>query len=341
MKNLVIIALIFGLSTSLFGQQESQFTQFYLNPYMHNPAASGMTSMIDLNLGFRQQWAGIDGAPRTFFATGHSQIRIGKKSDQVLQEFKPDGAFFSAPQVSTGGLKHVIGGRAFSDQMGPFNKTSVGGSYSFHFPLIKSINMSFGLSGGWSNFGLNSSNIKLYHQTDGIYANLMATGGNQNFFDMQAGTMIYNRFFEVGYSMSQVINNRYTVDNITTDSRFERHHFVYLAGNIDFNDTWMLSPALFMRSVKGAPFNFEGVMRIQYKRMAWLGVGYRNTNSLTFSAGANFAKNFRLSYSFDAGVGQYRTIQSGGSHEIMIGFIIGKNRKLEKEIDKSVKEAAE
>ena len=85
--------------------------------------------------------------------------------------------------------------------------------------------------------------------------------------------------------------------------------------NIDFNEDWMVSPAIFMRSVKNAPLNFEGMIRVQYRRMAWLGVGYRNTNTLTFSAGANFAKNFRIGYSYDSGFGQYRTVQGGGSHD--------------------------
>ncbi len=339
MKKLIYIALFFGFSSPLIAQQESQFTQFYMNPYMHNPAASGMMSLIDVNLGFRQQWAGIEGAPRTFFASAHSQIKLGKKGNQVLQEFRESGTFFSTPQVSTGAVKHVVGGKLFTDQMGPFNKTSLGGSYAFHFPMIKNVNMSFGLSAGWSNFGLNSSKVKLYHQDDGAYANLTSNGGSQNFFDMQAGTMIYHKYFEVGYSMSQLINNKYVVENITTDSRFERHHFVYIAGNIDFNDDWMVSPAIFMRSVKNAPFNFEGMIRVQYRRMAWLGVGYRNTNTLTFSAGANFAKNFRIGYSYDSGFGQYRSVQGGGSHEIIVGFLLGKNRKLEKEIDKSEEEA--
>ena len=339
MKKIIYIALIIGFNTSVFAQQESQFTQFYMNPYLFNPAASGMTSVIDLNMGFRQQWAGIDGAPRSFFATGHSQIKIGKKADQVLQEFRPTGAFFASPDVSTGGTKHVVGGRAFTDQIGPFNKTNLGASYAFHFPLISEINMSFGLSAGWSNYGLRTAGIKLHQQEDGVYANLISSGGNQNFFDMQAGSMIYHKYFEVGYSMTQMINNRFVVDNLTTDSRFERHHFVYLAGNIDFNENWIVSPALFMRSVKNVPLNFEGAIRLQYKKMAWLGVGYRNTNTLTISAGANFAKNFRIGYSFDAGLGSYSAIQSGGSHEVLIGFVLGKNRKLEKELDKSVKEA--
>lgn len=339
MKKLFIISLVtLGLSGTLTAQQESQFTQFYLNPYIFNPAASGMTSLIDVNLGFRQQWAGFSGAPRTIFGTVHSRIKFNKKDGNALQEFRPDGAFFSSPQVSTGVLKHVVGGRIYSDQMGPFNKMSLGASYSFHFPLVKSVNMSFGVSGGWSNFGLNPDKVNLYHQNDASYMNLLTNGGNQNFFDMQAGTMIYSKYFEIGYSMTQVIGNKYAVGSINTGSRFERHHFIYLAGNIDLNETWTVSPALFMRTVKNAPFNFEGMLRVQYKRMTWLGVGYRNTGSLTISAGANFAKNFRIGYSYDAGIGKYRNVQSGGSHEILLGFMIGKNRKLEKEIDKSKKE---
>src|SRR5690606_8711599 len=124
MKQLIYITLFFGFSSTLIAQHESQSTQLYTNPYMHNPAASGMMSLTDVNLGFRQQWAGIEGAPRTFFASAHSQINIGKKGGQVLQEFRESGTFFATPEVTTGGVKHVVGGKLFTDQIGPFNKTS-------------------------------------------------------------------------------------------------------------------------------------------------------------------------------------------------------------------------
>lgn len=341
MKRIIILAVFTALAGSSFGQQESQFTQYYMNPYVYNPAASGTTSLVDANLGFRQQWAGMDGAPRTFFASAHSQIRLRKKDNQVLQEFRPDGAFFRSPDVSTGMVKHVVGGKVFSDQMGPFNKTHLGGSYAFHFPLIKSVNMSFGLAAGWSNFGLNTSKVNLFQSEDGAYANLVGNGGNQNFFDMQAGTHIYHKFFELGYSMTQVIRNKYSVGEVSTGSRFERHHFVYLAGNIELTDEWCVSPTIFIRAVKNAPFNIEGMLRVQYNKMVWLGVGYRNTQTITLGLGANFARNFRLGYSYDSGIGKFRTVQGGGSHEIVLGFIMGKNRNLSKEIDRGDKSTEE
>jgi len=41
-----------------------QYSQYMQNMYVLNPAASCLESDIDINLGFRQQWAGFDGAPQ-------------------------------------------------------------------------------------------------------------------------------------------------------------------------------------------------------------------------------------------------------------------------------------
>ena len=51
-------------------------------------------------------------------------------------------------------MKHVLGGIAMNDAIGPFSRTSVQASYAIHLPLFKTINMGAGLSVGWSNFEL-------------------------------------------------------------------------------------------------------------------------------------------------------------------------------------------
>lgn len=339
MKKITTIILFVFVAQTLLAQQEGLFTQNYLNPYLFNPAASGTRSVIESDLGFRQQWAGFDGAPRTFFASAHSQIRVKKRNNQVLQELNSRQSFYATPEVTTGLNKHVIGGRVFIDQMGPFMKSSLGGSYAFHFPLIDAVSMSFGLSAGLSSFGINTSKIKLYEQSDAAYTTFVGNGINFNFFDMQAGTHIYNKYFELGYSMTQIIQNQHTSKNIATGSRFERHHFSYFTAHIDFNETWTVSPTFFMRNVLHSPVNLEAMVRVQYQRMAWLGIGYRNTKTVTITAGANVGRKFRVGYSFDTGIGNYRSLHSSGGHEIILGFILGKNRNLSREIDNLIKEA--
>lgn len=323
MKKLIYIFLI-CVSSTVFGQQETQLSQFFINPYLYNPAAGGANSLININLGFRQQWTGIQGAPMTFYASGSSPIDFTHKKDNVVQRHEPIGTFYSQPEVVTGVIKNVVGGRFFTTSIGPFKKTSLSASYAFHFPLVKNINMSFGLSAGYTNFGLNTSRIQLYQTEDAAYNTLLANSGNQNMFDMQAGLFVYHKNFRFGYSATQLIQNRLKLNKITTSSNLNMHHFIYACGIFNIGDAVQLSPGIFMSMVKNLPFNIEGNVRVMYKKMAWLMVGYKNSNALSFGIGANLVKCLRIGYSFDFGVGKNTVRKS--SHEITLGFIIGKNK---------------
>ncbi|MEO9258644.1 MAG: PorP/SprF family type IX secretion system membrane protein [Crocinitomicaceae bacterium] len=325
MKKIIYISIAILSSTFTFAQQETQLTQFFINPYLYNPAAGGTSSLIDLNLGFRQQWTGIQGAPMTIYGSGTAPVRFGKKGENVVQSFKPEKTFFSQPEVTTGIIKHVLGGKFMSTSVGPFNKTSLGVSYAFHFPLVKSINMSFGVSAGYSNFGLNTSRVSLYQTEDNAYNTLLSNSGNQNIFDMQAGLFIYNKHFQFGYSATQLIQNKLELSKITTNSNLNMHHFIFATGTFDIGKNLQLSPGIFMSMVKNAPFNIEGSLRLMYNRMAWFMVGYKNSNTLSLGIGANLFKCMRIGYSFDIGVSKLRSINNS-SHEITLGFIIGKNK---------------
>ena len=53
----------------LFAQQRPHYTQYILNNYILNPAISGIENYTDIKLSARDQWVGLDGAPRTAYFT--------------------------------------------------------------------------------------------------------------------------------------------------------------------------------------------------------------------------------------------------------------------------------
>lgn len=62
------------LSTSLFGQQDAQYTQYMYNTVSVNPAYAGSRGHISLAGLHRSQWVGLDGAPKTQTFNIHSPI---------------------------------------------------------------------------------------------------------------------------------------------------------------------------------------------------------------------------------------------------------------------------
>ena len=50
-----------------FAQQRPHYTQYILNNYILNPAISGIENYTDVKLSARDQWVGLNGAPRTAY----------------------------------------------------------------------------------------------------------------------------------------------------------------------------------------------------------------------------------------------------------------------------------
>ena len=78
MKRLLTAGIImFGLTAQLQAQQKPHYTQYVVNPFVINPAITGIDNYTDLKMSVRDQWVGIKGAPMTSYLTIHGPI--GKK----------------------------------------------------------------------------------------------------------------------------------------------------------------------------------------------------------------------------------------------------------------------
>jgi len=67
MKNIKLLLGILALisTSTIFGQQDPQYTQYMYNMEVINPAYAGSKGVTAIGLLGRTQWVGVDGAPRT------------------------------------------------------------------------------------------------------------------------------------------------------------------------------------------------------------------------------------------------------------------------------------
>src|SRR5678815_4633100 len=89
-KNLLIGALSLIVSAS-FAQQKPHYTQYILNNYILNPALSGIENYTDVKISGRDQWVGLNGAPKTCYFSiqapiGKSDYRTSSTSFEVPGE---------------------------------------------------------------------------------------------------------------------------------------------------------------------------------------------------------------------------------------------------------------
>lgn len=328
--NLVIFSCVFAIAGN--AQQEYQFANTANNPFLLNPAAGGMTDVMQFEASSRMQWVGYDDGPRSILLSGNSQISFKPTEKKVLSEFNVhDETLFEGPKVSTSKSKHVIGGKIWNDQIGVFSKTSVQGSYAYHLPLTKTINFGVGLGFGFSNFRLNEKKVVLHQADDNVYNQFLGSASQQNLGDAQAGLVVYSEKFFVGISSTQLLNNKVKLDQIMTNSNFNRHFFLIAKYKINAENDFALEPMAVIKYVGNSPLSMDLGARSIFKNSTWFGVQYRTNNALIFQIGSNLVKNLYVNYSYEQCVGKIRTAGSS-THEIQLGYYLGKNRNVDREI---------
>jgi type IX secretion system PorP/SprF family membrane protein len=336
MKNQFLYSIVLGsillISSTSIAQQEYQFSNTASNPYLLNPAAGGMYDVMQFEASSRMQWVGYGGGPTTIMLSGHSQIKFGGGEDKVLGEFNiRDEKMFKNPKYTIGKSKHVLGGKVWNDAIGPFAKTSVQASYAYHLPLSKKLNFGAGIGLGYSNFRLNESRVTLYQQDDNTYSQFLGNTSSQSMGDAQVGLVVYGEKFYFGISGTQLLKNKVELNQVVTQSNMNRHAFLVTKYRIETGGNIDIEPSAILKTTLNSPMSVDLGARIIYKSSSWGGIQFRTNNTLVLQIGTNLIKNLYVNYSYDQAIGKIRTAGSG-THEIQLGYYLGRNRNVDKEL---------
>lgn len=318
-------------------QQESQFANYIHNPYLFNPAAGGLMDLVQIDLGYRNQWLSTDGNPSTVYLTGQSRITSKNSGLNAISEFNPEREnVYKTPERTIGELKHVVGGKFMRDGIGPFNKTSVYGSYAVHLPITNKFNLGVGLAAGWGNFQIDPNKVTLHDPNDAAYTQFAGNVAKQNVLDVQSGLVLYSQRFLLSVSGTQLLRSKIDINQIETGNTLDRHLFVMSSYRFGVSDKVDLEPFVLIKAAQQSPTSFDLGMRVRYDKSMWAGFQYRRGNSFVISAGMNFLRNFSFAYAFEYGTGLVR-ISNAGTHELQLGFLLGRNRNMDKEIKETKK----
>ena len=77
-KILILLGFVSLLSFQAQAQFEPQFTQYMFNEMFINPAYAGSRGHMSMTGVYRNQWVGIEGAPKTQTFSGHTPLRNEK-----------------------------------------------------------------------------------------------------------------------------------------------------------------------------------------------------------------------------------------------------------------------
>lgn len=329
-KILLITSVLF--STLAFGQQEFMTTQYQQNMYLLNPAAAGIKDYVDVNLGFRQQWMGFPGAPKTYFASVNSMLgksSIGENDFFSLRISDPSVTLTEGNATKTDidrRVRHALGGYVMVDQAGAFRANIGALSYAIHLPVSKKTTLSFGLQAKIRNVIFDESEVKFSGKDQNqVYQNFInGTNNNITFFDAGTGLFLYHNKFFAGYSVHNLLNQDLSFSDNSSNSNLQAHHNLTAGYRFELSEKVGLTPSLLYRITSGAPGSLDLNARVDINNRFWGGLTVRPGDAVAVMAGFGIAKNLNIGYSYDITTSDINT-RGNGSHEFVLNIMLDKN----------------
>lgn len=292
---LILSFTIICFCGTLTAQQLPHITQYTSNNYAVNPAVSGMYDYYQVNTTIRNQWVGINEAPRT------SVISIyGKHTNNVS-----------------------LGGTVFNDVAGPTSRSGVAASYTYSFLVTSKIKLSLALQGGFTQWKVIKNAANIQDQEDEFFNNGDVV---RVLPDATFGLNVSGDKWYIGVAMPQLLSSelRLMDDDMTNyydgslNGKLATHIYMLGAYNFDITSIVSCEPSILFKSIAGAT-NVDFGVKFGYKELFWTGINSKQNNDLSALAaliGFNLNDRYSLGYSFGISNSEAGT----QSHEFMLGL---------------------
>ena len=287
MRKIQIIISLFTLLSvsSIFGQQDAQYTQYMYNMVILNPAYAGSKGVPAIGLLGRTQWVGVDGAPQT--ATLSFNSPIGK---------------------ATG-----LGLSIIHDEIGPVKENNIYADFSYTIFTGEEGRLAFGLKAG-----VTLLDIGYLDTVDPDPLNEPVNQASPNF---GAGIYYYTDKFYAGLSAPNFLETRHLESgNGYVSTASEKMHYFLTAGYVfELSDNLLLKPSTMFKATSGAPLSVDLSANLLVNQMFEVGLSYRFDDSISGMVGFQVNNDFRIGYAYDYTTSNFGDYNSG-SHEVILLF---------------------
>jgi type IX secretion system PorP/SprF family membrane protein len=272
-------------------QQLPQYSQYMLNEMAINPAVAGKDDFAEVRSNNRHQWIGITDAPRTYMLTLQGPIKAQNMG---------------------------LGMNLFTDIVGPTRRTGLNFSYAYHIKLNEQQRLSFGLSAGILQWGIDGNKITLRDKDD---PQLYQTYQNTIVPDFGAGIYYHQKDrFYLGFSLPQLYQAPIQLyPNTYKNSRIVSQFNVNGAYRFHAGDDFQIEPSFLFKCELPAPAKIDIGARLIYKNMVWIGSAYRHNDAVSALLGYMYQDYLLIGYSYDFTTTSLKKY-STGTHELMLGL---------------------
>jgi type IX secretion system PorP/SprF family membrane protein len=329
-RTYLLLLLLLMIAEGTRAQQQPHYTQYILNTFIINPAVAGIENYWDVKASHRHQWAGLNGAPVTSYLTIHGPLRKSDYPSASITGLTPPGenprgkAYWQ--QYETPPSHPGAGLTILNDKTGPLNRFSITGTYAHHIALSPRTSISAGVSFGVQSVSVDASALEFQQAGDPVVASSQLL--NKWKPELNAGLMLYSADFYIGASAQNIIPQQLSFDEgkVVGDSLYRGKlvpHLFFSAGYRTWiNEDVSVLPSVMVRMVTAAPVSFDVNAKFLYRDRMWVGGSYRIQDGFAAMLGVNISSTINIGYSYDYTTSSLNVV-SKGTHEILIGFLIG------------------
>ncbi|MCO6148362.1 type IX secretion system membrane protein PorP/SprF [Flavobacterium sp. NRK1] len=287
-KCITILCLLLLCQSTLWAQQDPQYTQYMYNPININPAYAGTRGVTSIFAIHRAQWVGLDGAPVT------------------------NAASVNAPVGKNVGL----GFSFVNDKIGPTDTNLISADFSYSFNVNDYYKLSLGLKGSIQLFNVDFTKLNIYDPSDPRFQNNITNRLTPN---IGAGAYMYSDNTYFGLSVPQILQTDHYDHNDISVAK-ERFHVYAMAGHVfDLAYNWKFKPAALAKVVQGAPLQLDITANVLYNDKFTMGLAYRWDAAVSILAGFQVTDGLFIGYTYDTETTKLAEYNSG-SHEVFLRF---------------------
>ncbi len=311
MKKYTLLTILgIMLAANMQAQQLPLYNQLYFMRLLYNPALTGYNGSSNLYGFYRDQWTALQGHPVTAGAVGDVSVwhdRIG------------------------------TGFNLYADNTDIIHRINAQLYYAQKITLAKDHLLSLGVALGIMETHIDFSNVVVTDVDDeGIAA------GNRNgaAFNMNIGLAYQWKKLTVHFAVPQVINSEAKLISQLKESNYTntRHFLGGASYELSFaHEKYNIEPSILLKAAPHLPMQVDGQIMANYKRMLFLGVGYRSAYGFSVNAAVRVSQIVTIGYAYEYPIIPHLNYAiTKGTHEIVFGINFDKwvKKKNNKKDDK-------
>lgn len=307
----------------LYGQQEAQYSLYFFNPTLINPAYSASANGLKAIVIGRNQWVNFDGAPKTaalslFGPVSNKNIGLGVNLNyDQLGATRTTSSFFNLSyQIKMKARRKGLfkGGGMYAIRKSGSSRKSRRRDFNY---------LSFGLNAGFDLYQTRFSQLRVENYTDPVYTE--GYDYTQMLTNVGGGIYYYTKNYYIGLSIPRLSKNQLnSVGQLATQ---ERHVYLYggfvkeMENNVDFK------PSFVVKTVNNAPPSIDFNLSFLFNERIWLGAMYRYKSATGINAMFIVNQNFKVGYAYDYTLNAIQRFTTG-SHEVMLSYEFVSKKKI-------------